>query len=346
MISLSRYLPGAALVVSAGVAVGLLLGVSAESISAPVSAPHAAGGEEPGQAPPLTANPVPEEPVSAVPPSLDPANLPPALALAPGMTVLEDKQDSPILAAILKPPMAPAQPAWLRNAVPFSLPAKVPMIALVFDDLGMDRAHTARVIRLPGPLTLAFLPYAGDLSRQTKAAREAGHELLVHMPMEPFASGLNPGPGALLIRLSPEEIARRIDQGLASFQGYVGLNNHMGSRFTSERAAMRPVIAELKRRGLLFLDSETSGSSVGSEVAESLHVPHTRRNIFLDDELSTAAIHANLRRLEEFARHNGAAVAIGHPHEMTLQAVTPWLAGLAAKGFVLAPVSAIVRAGQ
>ena len=344
-----RYLPGALLVVMAGIVFGLLLGLSAEPLSAPVqavAAPHEVGGEEPGRSEPLSADDPLREPVAAPPPALDPANLPPALALVPGMTLSEGREDSPVLAAILKPPQ-PSQPPerlpWLRNAVPFTLPAPGPMIALVFDDLGMDRSHTARVIRLPGPLTLAFLPYAGDLPHQTAAARAAGHELLVHMPMEPLAAGLDPGPGALLTRLPPEEIARRLDHGLAAFEGYVGLNNHMGSRFTSDRAVMTPVLAELKRQGLLFLDSVTASSSVGSEVAASLHLPHTHRNVFLDDELTAAAIHANLRRLEDIARHTGAAVAIGHPHEVTLQVVTPWLAGLAAKGFVLAPVSAVVR---
>ncbi|MEI6557752.1 MAG: divergent polysaccharide deacetylase family protein [Rhodospirillaceae bacterium] len=342
---LGRSLPGALLVVAAGIAVGLLLGLGAGRVPPPVppAAPHHAGGEEPGHPAPPPAVVLPQEPGHAQVPSLDLANLPPALAVGPVLAPPGGGEDSTVLAAALTPPRPPGQPAWLRHAVPFVLPAAAPMIALVFDDLGLDRVHTARVIRLPGPLTLSFLPYAADLPHQTAAAHTAGHELLVHMPMEPLGAGLDPGPGALLTRLPPDEILRRLDRGLAAFTGYVGLNNHMGSRFTSDRALMTPVLADLKRRGLLFLDSVTAGSSVGAEVAASLHLPHSHRNVFLDDELTAAAVHANLVRLEEIARRTGAAVAIGHPHAVTLDAVTPWLAGLTARDFVLAPLSAVVR---
>ena len=332
------------MIVGIGIAVGLLIGLGAERPGAsPPSPPPAAGGDASGEEPARSV-PVPaetaEEPTPRIP-SLDLANLPPALAVAPAETA---SPGSIVSAAALTPPLPPEGPVWRRNAVAFALPAPAPMIALVFDDLGMDRVHTAEVIRLPGPLTLSFLPYAGDLAHQTAAGHAAGHELLVHMPMEPLAAGLDPGPGALLVRLPPDEIMRRLDRGLAAFTGYVGINNHMGSRFTSDRALLTPVLAELKRRGLLFLDSATAPSSVGAAVAASLHLPHTKRNVFLDDELTQGAIRANLGRLEEIARRNGSAVAIGHPHQLTLEVVTPWLAGLAARGFVLAPLSAVVRA--
>ncbi|MEI6986886.1 MAG: divergent polysaccharide deacetylase family protein [Rhodospirillaceae bacterium] len=248
----------------------------------------------------------------------------------------------PLPGPLPRPPLSD-RPPWLRNAVSFTLPATRPMIALVFDDLGVDRKRTERVIRLPGPLTLSFLPYAADLPRQTKAAHAAGHELMVHMPMEPLAANLDPGPGALLTRLPADEIQRRLENALAAFDGYVGINNHMGSRFTSSRDLLTPVLAELRRRGLLFLDSVTTTETVGMAVAASLNLPHTRRNVFLDDVLTTAAVHASLIRLEQIAFHTGLVVAIGHPHDVTLEAVASWLPGLAAKGLVLAPISAIVR---
>ena len=332
-------------------------------VPAPAPAPVTAaptGGEEPGAGAGggLTAAEVP---------SLDLAALPPALALAPGARAQHPLDGAPGLVTLppspsLSPP-APSPsspssspsprteaepsgetPAWLRNAVPFALPASLPMVALVFDDLGMDRRRTERVIAFPGPLTLSFLPYAGDLPRQTRAAHAAGHELMVHMPMEPLASGLDPGPGVLLTGLSVEENLRRLDHGLAAFEGYVGLNNHMGSRFTGDRAALAPVLAELHRRGLLFLDSVTIPATVGSGLASAIGMPHTQRNVFLDNEMTPAAVHAALMRLEALARQTGTAVAIGHPHDVTLDAVGPWLSGLAAKGLVLAPISAVVRA--
>ncbi len=311
---------------------------------APPSLVGALGGEEPGPAPDGTLT-------AAEVPSLDIAALPPALAVAPGTTATLPLDGAVELTALgLSPPAKPSveaageKPPWLRNAVPFALPAALPMVALVFDDLGMDRRRTERVIGFPGPLTLSFLPYAGDLPRQTRAAHAAGHELMVHMPMEPLASGLDPGPGVLLTGLSADENLHRLDHGLAAFDGYVGLNNHMGSRFTMDRAAMAPILAELHRRGLLFLDSVTIPSTVGSELAASINLPHTQRNVFLDNEVTAAAVHAGLMRLEQLARQTGAAVAIGHPHDVTLDAVAAWLPTLAAKGLVLAPISAVVRA--
>ena len=220
MMWLGRHLPGAALVVALGIATGFLLGLGAERVPAVNRgvAGHEAGGEEPAHpSQPSAGEIVPVAPaVVAEMPALDPANLMTVLAPAPApLPPSPETADGArggvsaapgrVLqaAAVPKPPISSAQPAWLRNAVPFELPARGPMIALVFDDLGMDRVHTAQVIRLPGPLTLSFLPYAADLGHQTALAHAAGHELLVHMPMEPLAAGLNAGPGALLTRLPP-----------------------------------------------------------------------------------------------------------------------------------------------
>ncbi|MEI8394885.1 MAG: divergent polysaccharide deacetylase family protein [Rhodospirillaceae bacterium] len=337
----------AALVVGAGIGFGLAIGYYAHPsgkppLLAPVPpAPVVAvtvvaegKGEEPAHE-----SPVPESaaaPVATVEPApeMEPEPVP-----APSVAVVAEILPPP------HPPSAPppSAPLWLRNAVPMVLPSKRPMIVLVFDDLGPDRVRSARVIALHGPLTLSFLPYAADLPRLTRAAHAQGHELMVHMPMEPLAANLDPGPGALLTRLPAEEILHRLERALAVFDGYVGINNHMGSRFTSDRVLMTPVLAELNRRGLLFLDSVTSPGSVGFAVAASLGMPHARRNVFLDDELTPAAIHASLIRLEQVARHTGIGIGIGHPHDVTLEAVTAWLPGLAAKGFVLAPISAAVR---
>ncbi len=350
------------------------------SASPPAASPSSvasAGGEEPGAAPvpelgpaaPGAESETDDSLTSAEVPSLDLAALPLALAVAPGTRASHPLDGAVELEALPSPqpsgqssssqsvssnPSAPSAlpstdasgtpPPWVHNAVPFALPAGLPMVALMFDDLGMDRRRTERIIGFPGPLTLSFLPYAGDLPRQTRAAHAAGHELMVHMPMEPLASGLDPGPGVLLTSLSVEENLRRLDHGLAAFDGYVGLNNHMGSRFTMDRAALAPILAELHRRGLLFVDSVTIPTSVGSELAAAINMPHTQRNVFLDNEMTSAAVHASLMRLEQLARQTGTAVAIGHPHDVTLDAVAAWLPTLAAKGLVLAPVSAVVRA--
>ena len=239
-------------------------------------------------------------------------------------------------------------PAWIRNAV--SAPARngLPRIAVVIDDLGLDRARSARAIALPAPLTLAFLPYAMDLGPQTEAARKAGHELLVHVPMEPIGKNNDAGPSPLDIGMSSEAVLQRLRWDLSRFDGYVGIDNHMGSRFTSDAEALQPVMQELHDRGLLFLDSRTVAHSAGPAVAARYRVPHAGRDVFLDDEMSSPTIEARLAELERVARRNGSAIAIGHPHDATLEALRTWLRDAPSKGFVLVPVSAIVkeRAGE
>lgn len=245
------------------------------------------------------------------------------------------------------PPLArepdAAGPAWRRNAVPVPDPAGRPMIAIVIDDLGVNRANSRRVIELPAPLTLAFLTYAADLEDQTRAARAAGHELMVHFPMEPLSGEADSGPNALEVGLSPEELRRRLDWGLSRFDGYVGMNNHMGSRFTGWEPGMTVVLEELRRRGLLFLDSRTIATSVAARVADAVGVPHAARDVFLDNEASAEAVRRQLAKIESIARRHGSAIAIGHPHEGTIEALREWLPSLAERGFTLVPVSAIVR---
>ncbi len=254
--------------------------------------------------------------------------------------------------AMLPPPAPPAQPPvqapsgnaalWRKNALPAEVPSGKPIIAIVIDDMGLDRKRSARMVGLHGPLTLSWLPYARDLSAQSKAARANGHELMLHMPMEPSVKA-DPGPNALLVSLDKGEIVKRFRAALDSFDGYVGVNNHMGSRFTADRAALAPVLAELHRRGLLWLDSRTTPNSAGIGLARELKMPWVGRDIFLDNEETVAAVKAQLAKTEQVAKRQGYAVAIGHPHDATIDALASWLPDVQKRGFVLVPVSAVVR---
>jgi hypothetical protein len=236
------------------------------------------------------------------------------------------------------------QPPWLAFAVPAPANHGRPVVAVVLDDLGLDRRRTARALELPGPLTLSFMSYAHDLPQQADEGRRRGHELMLHLPMEPEGPFNYPGPNALMTGLSAEENLRRLYWSLDRFDGFVGVNNHMGSRFTASREAMTLVLAELNRRGLLFLDSRTGARSVGTAVAHDWNVPHAGRDVFLDDIDRPELIRQRLAEVEAVAYRQGHAIAIGHPREHTLDALETWLRGLAAKGLVLVPVSAIVRA--
>jgi polysaccharide deacetylase 2 family uncharacterized protein YibQ len=245
--------------------------------------------------------------------------------------------------ATLPPPAARRQPAWVRYAVAPPPIEGRPMVAIVLDDLGLDRKRTQRAIALRAPLTLSFMTYAADLTPQTAAAHLAGHELLLHVPMEAIDAREDPGPNGLVVTLGRDEILRRLRWGLDRFPGYVGINNHMGSRFTSDAAAMTPVLDELHERGLLFLDSRTSAATVAETIARRIGLPNASRDVFLDDEQSATAITARLAEVERVARRKGSAIAIGHAHDATLAALAEWLATLEARHLALVPLSAVVR---
>jgi hypothetical protein len=237
---------------------------------------------------------------------------------------------------------ATTEQTWRRNALPFRDLNSKPLVAIVIDDVGLDRPHSKRAWELPGPLTMSFLPYAKDLREQARAARAHGNELMLHLPMEPNGRA-DPGPNALLVSLSDNELRQRVNGALDSFDGYVGVNNHMGSRFTAFKPGMETTLRLFRARGLLFLDSRTTADSVGDQLAQELGVPSVARNVFLDDDESLDAVRRKLAETEAVARRQGFVVAIGHPHPATLQALSEWLPGLSAKGLVLAPLSAALR---
>ena len=280
------------------------------------------------------------ENVAAALPLLDiPENVDRELALIP-----PDGPSVPVPPAHDARPSAPAAPQWLANAVqPRPRRGKNPMIAIVIDDAGIAQARTARAIDLPPPLTIAFIPYGRNLDRQARRARESGHELLLHIPMEASSTAVDPGPNALLTSLDGDEIMRRFRWALSRFDGYVGVNNHMGSKFMARADLLEPLLAEMNARGLMFLDSRTDRTTVGASLARGMDLPHASRQVFLDNVLEADRIAAQLAELERVARRRGHAIAIGHPHDVTVDVLAAWIPEARARGFDLVPVSAIVK---
>lgn len=263
-------------------------------------------------------------------------------AIAPTVPADEIEPETPVAGVDTPETQAGAVPAWKRYAAITPPTMGRPLIAVVLDDIGLSQFRADRVIALPAPITVSILPYGNNAARVAVQAREAGHEIMVHLPMEPMnLASNNPGPNALLTSQDRAEIERRIDINLSRFDGYVGVNNHMGSRFTASEKSLTYVMAKLKDRGLLFLDSVTSERSVAFRVAGQLGVPATRRDIFIDSKNDSRFIRRQLQRAEDIARKRGAVVAIGHPYPATLSALREWLPSLSQRGFVLVPISAI-----
>ncbi len=244
------------------------------------------------------------------------------------------------------PPEIPIQireKAWRANAVEVSaVRDDGPQIAIVIDDLAVVRGRSLDIIDLPAPLTLSFLPYAPDLPEMTRLAHDRGHELMVHLPMEPKGD-FDPGPHALLMHVSAEKMTADLIFNLSRFDGYVGLNNHMGSAFTEDRKSLDLVLDEVERRGLLVLDSRTSRKSLLAEMSTDRNIPNMTRDFFLDNEQDVDYIFAQLAKLEDMARRKGSAIAIGHPYAETIQALTLWLPTLKARGITVVPLSYLVK---
>ena len=239
-------------------------------------------------------------------------------------------------------PKSKKLPVWQANAVPVDVPQDWPKVVIIIDDMGVDVKRSAEMIDMKWPLTLSFLPYARNVAKQAKEGRKHGHELMVHMPMEPMNPNLDTGPIVLKEAENKKEFINMLDKGLSAFDGYVGLNNHMGSRLTQDKDAMALLMDNLERRGLLFVDSRTIATSVAADTATSYGIPHATRDVFIDHESSLDYARQSLAKLERVARKNGVAIAIGHPRDNTIAALKEWLPTLKDKKIAIVPVSAVV----
>ncbi len=233
---------------------------------------------------------------------------------------------------------------WRKHAISFKPAAGIKgKVIIIIDDLGLSEKRTYQLSRLPAPMTFAYLPYADNLKEQTSYARDQGHELMIHVPMEPMSATQDPGPMALRVSMDSTEIDRRLKKVFNSFDGYIGINNHMGSKLTQDSRVMKQVMAELKKRGLVFIDSKTSAKSVAAKTAKDIGLYYAQRDVFLDHIATDELVAGALKQVEDRALKYGYAIAIGHPKSVTINALKEWLPTLADKGLELAPVSAVLR---
>lgn len=238
-------------------------------------------------------------------------------------------------------------PAWRRNAADAAPVGNAPVLSIVIDDIGQNPTALKALMALGLPLTYSLLPESPNAANIAKQIRQGGHELLLHLPMEPLNKDHNPGPNAITMDLHDEEIARRVRWQLAQFDGYVGVNNHMGSAVTQNERIMTSVMRELRQAGLLFLDSRTTDKSLAGSVARRMQIPAADNDLFIDNERNVAAIMEKLRVAEKRAERWRVGVVIGHPHPETIEALRRWSAERAAdpKGrpTTVAPLTVAVK---
>jgi polysaccharide deacetylase 2 family uncharacterized protein YibQ len=218
-------------------------------------------------------------------------------------------------------------------------------VAIVIGGVGIDADGSRQAIALPGATTLALAPYGSDLKGLVAEARAAGHELLLQVPLEPFNyPTTDPGPRTLTVKASPSENLNRLHWLMSRATNYVGVVNYMGARFTSEPDALAPVLAEIGRRGLLYLDD---GSSALSQAVEQAgNTPVLRADVVLDADLNPAAIDQQLDRLREIARQRGYAIATGSAFATTIDRVAAFARRAADRGVTIVPLSSLVSAGH
>ena len=221
----------------------------------------------------------------------------------------------------------------------------MPKVAILLGGMGLNRDLTQKATReLPGEVTFAFAPYGDDLQAQVNTARAQGHEILLQLPLEPVGyPATNPGPKTLMTSAGGDANLDALVWHMGRFAGYFGITNYMGGRFLSEAQALRPVLAQMKKRGLVFLDDGTAPRSMAGEVGRIVGLPVKNAALVIDADASADAIEQALSDLEAEARKSGLAIGTGTGLEITIEAIEQWSHSLAEKGILLVPVSAAYR---
>jgi polysaccharide deacetylase 2 family uncharacterized protein YibQ len=194
-------------------------------------------------------------------------------------------------------------------------------LAIIIDDLGNDRSAGNAVISLPFPVTVSVLPHLQFSSDIAEEAHRRGDEVLLHLPMEPESAKAQTEQSELRVGMSSSEVRDALSSMLATVPYVAGVNNHEGSRATSDPALMAELMPALQERNLFFIDSRTSATSVAYNVAKSAGVASASRKVFLDDKTDKAAILAQIQIAVRDAERDGSAIAIGHPHPSTIAAL-------------------------
>ena len=214
-------------------------------------------------------------------------------------------------------------------------------IVLIIDDLGFDGQPLDRVMSLDPNVNCSILPNGTRAEETAKRLNARGYEILCHLPMEPQGSEA-PGRNAILTSMSDEEIARVTRENLGAVPHARGVNNHMGSRATTDRRVMTGVIGALPD-GMYFIDSRTTGQSVAASVAREMNVRTATRHVFLDDVASESFVRTQLASLAKAAEQRGVAIGIGHPYPVTMRVLAEELPELKARGFRFVRASEVVR---
>jgi polysaccharide deacetylase 2 family uncharacterized protein YibQ len=235
----------------------------------------------------------------------------------------------------------PPQNKLLKPLTPEKKP--LPLVAIIIDDMGYDKKMAIKLSKLNAKITLSILPHSPFQSRIAQLSKDNGLETMLHLPMEPNEyPDVDPGPGALLTSMTPDQLIRQLKENLKAVPGAKGVNNHMGSKMTTESSQIYQIFSILKQRDLYFVDSRTSPQTLCKPSARLFQIPFAQRDVFLDHRQEAQFIRKQIDQLIRIARRNGYAVGIGHPHLITYEVLRESLPVLQ-KEVQLVPASRIVN---
>lgn len=235
----------------------------------------------------------------------------------------------------------PKQPRVILDRI--SVP--VPLLAIVIDDMGINQKRTKEILSLKAPLTSSFLTYGRNLDRLAQEAAEAGHEIMIHAPMEPKGPA-SLAPDTMKVAMDDQEIKQLFASMLDKFKDIrvSGINNHMGSKFTEDEEKLGCVMKILKEKNMFFLDSKTTAASKGKKIALDEDIDFIARDVFLDNENEYHAILKQLQKAEKIAQKKGFVVAICHPKTQTYAVLRDWLQAVDSNKIKLVHLSEIIKA--
>ncbi|MDM8526482.1 divergent polysaccharide deacetylase family protein [Desulfococcaceae bacterium HSG8] len=219
----------------------------------------------------------------------------------------------------------------------------LPKVAIIIDDMGYDSFTAEKFLNFDAVITFSIFPHSPSGKTIAGKARAKGWDIMLHLPMEPVEyPAVDPGPGAILAAMTPEQLVLRLESNLDSLPFIKGVNNHMGSKVTTIPHQMYKILSVLKKRRLFFIDSLTTVDSLCRSSARLLQIPFAQRDVFLDHIQDADVIRRQIVRLMRIADDYGEAIGIGHPYEVTYHVLQKMLPELK-KRVRLVPASEVVH---
>lgn len=272
--------------------------------------------------------------------------------LSPPALSVPSPHSTPALPAARTDSLPPQQQPSTGNTVPLTDEKKLPavksskgaLLAIIIDDMGTTMQEAKALAGIGVPLTFSIIPGLRSYREVAGFADSSGIETMIHVPMQSKGwPGRRLEHNGLLVSMDAKDIAERVEGFVRSLPKAVGANNHTGSEFTEHEDKMRAVLNVLKGRGLFYVDSVTSPESVGEELARELGMKSGRRQVFLDNEQNEEYILGQLNQAVRLARRSGSAIAICHPHPVTIRTLESALPALAKQGITFVSASRLVK---